>query len=458
MTPAARFAALMELTDLLLAEWQRPQPRPAELALKAYTRERRYMGGGDRKALQEALFGLLRGLGAAKGKCAAAGLPENGRSLCLAYVGAEAEALCEGGKYAPAPLSELELKMIHSPLATHHSPLPEWLDTLLRAQYGEEAEALMAALMLPATLDLRVNRLKATAAEAQQSLAAEGIETTPIDGLPDALEAPRHAPVMQSQAYLQGWVEVQDRGSQAVVAGLLGTGHWALGIGEGITEQAPVGERSLGGQQADPALSVSKANSPSRSQETERGQLKIIDYCAGGGGKSLALASMLGDAAQIIAWDVEPARLAQLAPRAERAGAKNISLWTQAPEKLPEADLVILDVPCSGMGTIRRHPDLPWRLTPEKVKHYQQLQKIILRQGAQKVKKGGFLLYVTCSLLESENFQCVNDFLTDYSHFRVVTLPQIWDKEPSKEALSLQFLPHKHASDGFYAALLQRET
>jgi 16S rRNA (cytosine967-C5)-methyltransferase len=185
--------------------------------------------------------------------------------------------------------------------------------------------------------------------------------------------------------------------------------------------------------------------------------IKIIDYCAGGGGKSLALASALNNHAEIIAWDWDAMRLSQLTPRAARAGAACIVKWELASDTLPLADIVLVDAPCSGTGTIRRHPDLPWRLTPKKIAEYQQLQSIVLQKAAQKVKKGGYLCYVTCSLLESENIQCVNDFLTNNINFRVAPLAQMWNKETAKIALSLQFLPHSHQSDGFYLALLKHE-
>jgi 16S rRNA (cytosine967-C5)-methyltransferase len=442
MTPAARFAALIELTDLLLAEWQRDSPRPAELVLKAYMRERRYIGGGDRRALQESLFALLRGLGAAKAKCASGGLPENGRSLAICFAGAEATALCEGGKYGAPPLSDAELHMIHAPLTTRHSLLPEWLDALLREQYGEEADALNAALQEPAPVDLRVNLIKTTREAARAALAKEGVETTPIEGLPEGLEAPRHANITQTQTYLNGWAEVQDRGSQGVIQNLL----LALQTEQGEAQSVGFGENTHSKEELE---SAARGSMPPL--------IKIIDYCAGGGGKSLALASALNNHAEIIAWDWDAKRLSQLTPRAARAGAACIVKWELASDTLPLADIVLVDAPCSGTGTIRRHPDLPWRLTPKKIAEYQQLQSIVLQKAAQKVKKGGYLCYVTCSLLESENIQCVNDFLTNNINFRVAPLAQMWNKETAKIALSLQFLPHSHQSDGFYLALLKHE-
>ncbi len=418
MTPAARLAALIELTDQLLQEWQQENPRPAEQVIKQYTRERRYIGGGDRRALQESVFGLLRKMGGLD----LAGLPHNGRSLALCFLRAQGQtleeiaALCSAEKYAPAALNAAERNLLAEEHELKASRLPVWLEELLRAQYGEEADALIEALLQPAPLDLRVNRLKADVSRVQNELARSGIETRRVEGLPDALEAARHAPVIRTQAYEEGLVEIQDRGSQAVVAVVANV----------LAEQG-------------------------------KAPLTIIDYCAGAGGKSLALASKLGNKARIIAWDADPQRLAELEPRARRAGASCISLWKKEPSAMPKADLVLLDVPCSGSGTIRRHPDLPWRLSPAKLEHYSKLQRQVLKEAAPLVKPGGYLYYVTCSLLETENFQCVNGFLTNNSNFRVVTPAQIWDKGAIKIAPWLEFLPHRQGSDGFFAVLLKNQ-
>lgn len=420
MTPAARLAALMEIIDLLLLEWQQENPRPAEQVLKAYYRQRRYMGSSDRRMVQESCFTLLRRFGRLKTVAETIGLPVTGRSLGLLHAHMNNEdlaGLCTGGRHAPAAVTSNEAAAMNRPWpeASLSSSLPAWLYELFRQQYGAETDMLIAALMQPAPLDLRVNRLKTTRENAQTALAAEGIMTTPIEGFPDALEAPRHAAVTITKAYSEGWIEIQDRGSQQVIETLL----------------------SL---------------LPPRSSP-----LTILDYCAGAGGKSLALASALENKARIMAWDIDPKRLAELPPRATRAGATCIGIHPGTRPPTEQADLVLLDVPCSGTGTIRRHPDLPWRLSSQKLAYYMQLQKDIVRQGARLVKPGGLLYYVTCSLLEHENYQCVNDFLTEEGNFRVVTREQMWDKEAMRKALGLEFLPHRQGGDGFFAVLLKQD-
>ncbi len=422
MTPAARFAALIEMVDSLLVEWQEPQPRPAELMLKAYARGRRYIGSGDRRALQEGTFALLRQFGHLRQTLTAAQYAVNGRNLCLLQQrmsGASIEEiteLCSGGKYGAAALTAVESAFFARSvmLARAEDLLPQWLAAKLKAQYGEDFPALCEALMQSAPLDLRVNVLKATREDVQKWLAAEDIDTYAVEGLPDALTVTgRSAPVSQTKAFEKGLVEVQDRGSQAVIHAL-------------IQSLPPFRDRV------------------------------IIDYCAGAGGKSLALAAGLDDHARIIAHDADEDRLAAIIPRAERAGVNSIELWEKEAERLPEADLVLLDVPCSGTGTLRRHPDLAWRLTPEKIAYYQQLQRQIMAEAAPKVKRKGYLAYVTCSLLEDENNQNVSDFLASHGDFKVASMPQMWNKEDAKHVQALQFLPHIHESDGFFMVLLQR--
>jgi 16S rRNA (cytosine967-C5)-methyltransferase len=227
MTPSARLSALIELIDALHAEWQQPQPRPAEQILKAYTSQRRYIGGGDRRALQESLFSFLRSYGAAKAACEAEKLPLTGRSLTLMHLaqrGEEVSALCQGGKYAPDSVTSDEWRALKEAQSTKHKArLPQWLEIKLHEQYGAETEALIAALMQPAPVDLRVNLLKTTSAKALAALKAEGIDATPIIGLPAGLTVSgRSIALTNTKAYQEGWIEIQDRGSQAVIEALLG--------------------------------------------------------------------------------------------------------------------------------------------------------------------------------------------------------------------------------------------
>jgi 16S rRNA (cytosine967-C5)-methyltransferase len=423
MTPAARFAALIEIIDLLHQEWQQqPQPRPAEQLLRAYTQKRRYIGGGDRRALQEGLFALLRDYGVLRQHCLAQGLPISGRSLVLLHLAKRKESAAvvfTGTAYSPAKLTELEHRAFEAvaQCTDAEKPIfPAWLEDLLHTQYQAETDALCAALQQPAPLDLRVNLSKVTLQRAQDSLQKEGIATEIITGLNGGLTVEgRSVAVTQTQAYQQGWVEVQDRGSQAVAEMIADT--------------------------------VAVQQSP----------FTVIDYCAGAGGKSLALAALLGDSCWILAYDINPERLGALPERADRAGATTIRLWQQTPETLPLAEVVVVDVPCSGTGTLRRHPDLAWRLTPQQIEKYQQMQQEILQKAAKLVKPGGWLFFITCSLLECENNQQLSAFLVHKSDFRVVNLGRLWNKADATSLQPFQILPHRHHSDGFFLAGLKRE-
>lgn len=441
MTPAARYAALIEIMDLLHQEWAGENPRPAEQVLKSYTAQRRYIGGGDRRHLQEALFTLLRGYGAARAACEASALPVTGRSIVLMHLAQREEDIAEfsdGSKYAPESVTSDEWAALKVQSTRHKAQLPEWLETLLQQQYGAETDVLINALLQPAPLDLRVNLLKTTPEKALAALKSEGIEATPIAGIKAGLSVAGRQPITQSQAFQNGLVEIQDRGSQAVIETLLG--YLRSAQSDNLQPEQVRGGASRGVW----------GDSPNQ-------KIRILDYCAGAGGKSLALASALGNQAEIIAWDIHAERLAELEPRAARAGAKNVTVWRNAPESLPLADIVLLDVPCSGTGTLRRHPDLAWRVSENKISEYSLLQRSILRKGAEKLRPGGTLVYVTCSLLESENFQNVNAFLTEFSDFRVANLPDLWNKDSATKVQMLRFLPHSHGSDGFFMAVLKHQ-
>jgi 16S rRNA (cytosine967-C5)-methyltransferase len=433
MTPSARLAAVMEIMDTLLMEWHYAQPRPVEHLLRHYNRERRYIGGGDRRHLQDTVFAILRRLGTIEARLKACNWQKTGRSIVLGFLrleGAnpdEIAAQCGGTTYATPPLTAEERQFLtqwqeEQPAAIPHA-LPLWLMQQLVEDHGEaDAAAISAELQQPAPLDLRVNTLKMNRDEAIHSLAQEGIVTTPIAGLKNGLEAPRNASILASKSFAKGLIEIQSRSSQAVIENLLG-----------VLQNGEKG-KAMGGKA--PTI--------------------VIDYCAGAGGKSLALAALLQNDCHIIAFDENTKRLAELSPRAKRAEASCIQIWKGQETDLPQADFVLVDAPCSGTGTIRRHPDLPWRLSPERIARYVELQQQILRQAVHCVKPNGSLYYVTCSLLENENLQCVNDFLRENPNLRVVNCPQIWNKEAVQPVPFLQFLPHQQDADGFFAMLLQK--
>ncbi|WP_372835028.1 RsmB/NOP family class I SAM-dependent RNA methyltransferase, partial [Puniceibacterium confluentis] len=322
------------------------------------------LGGGD--SGRQALLGLLR------------------------MTGTDPDALFSGTGYGPAALSETERQAGWTPSGAEALDLPDWLAEMLTSDLGETATAVAEALRSRAPVFLRVNQGLSTVAQAIESLAADDITTQPHPLSALALVVTGNARrVGQSTAYLNGWVELQDAASQAVV------------------DLLPL----------------------------QHGQ-RVLDYCAGGGGKTLAMAARL--AGPIDAHDANPARLRDLPVRAERAGA-DVAILDQP---VGPYDLVLCDVPCSGSGAWRRSPEGKWTLTPEKLAGLHRVQAQILRDASRLVRPGGCLAYVTCSLLNSENASQIAAFLSENPG---------WAQREHR-----QFLP-SDGGDGFFVCCLIRE-
>lgn len=351
MTPAARIAAAITLLDAIAAG------EPAERALTNWGRAHRFAGSGDRAALRDHVYDALR----CRGSFAALGGAADGRGLMLGMcraAGIDPATVFTGAGHAPAALTGAEAEALARPAPAAAelaaSDWPDWLLGQLRADLGEDFDAVSEAMRARAPVFLRVNLAKASVVEAAQALAQEGIGTEPHPLAATALRVLSGARrIAASQAYLQGQVELQDVASQAVLGGLL------------LPEAA-----------------------------------RVLDYCAGGGGKALALAAA-HPGARITAHDIDPGRMKDIPPRAARAGAR---IAQAGPGKVSGVfDLVLVDAPCSGSGTWRRTPEAKWRLTPVRLAELTALQDQILARAAGHVAPGGQLLYMTCSLLSAEN-------------------------------------------------------
>jgi len=280
--------------------------------------------------------------------------------------------------------------------------IPDWMDELAVSELGEAVwnkEAL--ALNEQADVILRTNTLKTTKEKLQTVLFDLNIETESIEGYPDALKLKERANVFTTDAFQNGWFEVQDASSQLVAEFL----------------------------KVKPGM-------------------KVVDTCAGAGGKTLHMAALMENKGQIIAMDIYENKLKELKRRAKRAGAHNIEFRvidsTKPIKKLyDKADCVLIDAPCSGLGVLRRNPDAKWKLQPEFIEKIKKTQQDILQQYSKMVKPGGKLAYATCSILPSENENQVKTFLESNKEFTFI-------KE--KKVLS-----HKSGFDGFYMALLERK-
>lgn len=279
--------------------------------------------------------------------------------------------------------------------------IPEWMDVMCQAAYGAEWEGLAKKLNEPAEVYLRVNRLRASVAEVANRLKGEGVETLPVEGAPDALQLAVRKPLQNSPTWRAGWCEIQDAGSQLIAPFL------------------------------DPAPN----------------QI-VIDACAGAGGKTLHLAALMRNRGRLISMDVSEAKLAELENRNRRNGVLIGESHSIEPETLKQfegiADRLLLDVPCSGTGVLRRKPDTKWRLTAAEVERLIKLQASILQDYSAMVKPGGALVYATCSILPQENSEQIQRFLANNG--------TTW------ELAAEQLLrPDTHNWDGFYMAKLIRK-
>lgn len=290
----------------------------------------------------------------------------------------------------------------------------DWMVRRLSAQFGEETESLLAALNRPAGITLRVNLLNASREECRRRLKAEGVDAEPTLQAPSGLVCRKRFNVRALQSFRDGWYEVQDEGSQMI--------------------------------------SVFSRPSP--------GAL-VIDACAGAGGKSLHCADLMGDSGTIVAFDVEQRRLDELADRARRAGRKIIRTMLpgmpSAGDYVGNADLVLVDAPCSGIGTIRRNPWLKWSVAEADLGRRAAQQSELLHSLARFVRPGGKFVYATCSLMKEENEDVVDAFLStprDFSYASMGNHP-LKDLGASDEARIL-LAPHRHGTDGFFMAMLTR--
>jgi 16S rRNA (cytosine967-C5)-methyltransferase len=293
---------------------------------------------------------------------------------------------------------------------------PDWLEPQMTRAFGDDRAAEGAALAERAPVDLRVNRLKATPEQVLEAIGPMGAESAGI--LPDALRVPapaaaeRAAAVEIHPAFAMGWFEVQDLGSQmaAAVAG------------------------DIAG-------------------------MRVLDFCAGGGGKTLALAAAMGNTGTVFAYDVDARRMVDIIPRAQRAGVTNLDLRTPLDPKALDGlegtmDLVFVDAPCTGSGTWRRHPDAKWRLSPDALQRRLNEQRKVLDKASLFVKPGGRLVYVTCSIFAEENEDQVAAFVQRNAAFAVRPLDIFTDYLTPEGYLRLS--PRKAGTDGFFACLMDR--
>jgi 16S rRNA (cytosine967-C5)-methyltransferase len=424
VTPAARLQAAIELLQAIEID-----PRPADAVANAFFRARRFIGSSDRRTISEQVWAVLRAWRRLDWWLRGDATPRLRVAALLLLEGTAVSGLeraFSGGRFAPAPLSHSEtarIQRLEGHTLNHPKmpdpvrlELPDWLTPLLAARFGATLPAEMAALLRPAPLDLRVNLLKATREQAQAELAAEGIETAPTPLSPWCLRAFGRSPVTSGPTFQSGLVEIQDEGSQLIA----------------FLADAHPGAR-------------------------------VADFCAGAGGKTLALAMAMANRGAILACDVSAPRLESAIRRLRRAGIHNVERHLLAPgdkalkRRAGSFDRVLVDAPCTGIGTWRRNPDARRRLTPEDLAALLPKQQAILDSASRLVRSGGKLIYATCSLLLEENEAQVTAFLTRHPNFALVPLSRAWPAgAPPIPADFLLLTPARHGTDGFFAAVLER--
>lgn len=425
MRMGGRLAAAMEV----LADIEGRQ-RPAADALRDWGIAHRFAGGGDRAAIGNIVYDALR-----RSRSAAWLFDDDSpRALAIGAVLLEwgetpdaINSMLDGDKFAPPALDEAELRILRDRLSAGmpdevRADCPHWCVPLLQQAFGENWADEAAALARRPPLDLRANPLKADRDAILATLAAtgavateiapHGIRIAPVEG------SGRHPNVQAGEAFAEGRFEVQDEGSQ-IVSELAGA----------------------------------------------RPGMQVLDYCAGAGGKSLALSAAMRNQGQIFAHDALKPRLAPIVERMKRAGSRNIQLAAGSGELSPlqgRMDIVLVDAPCTGSGTWRRRPDTKWRLTRQQLDQRIAEQAQILDSAAAYVKPGGLLAYVTCSVFPEENGEQANAFLGRVPGFAPADHAALWKHRfPTHEdrvgiGMGISLSPARTGTDGFYFCALRR--
>lgn len=438
MRHGARIAAAIELLTQIHQSWDEGKRAPVDAMLADYYGARRYMGSKDRGAVSELIYFILRHGGCLQWWLEEAKSEATPRQIVLAalILGFE-KTLPElkeefsGSFYCPRPLNNPEQKLVEylidQPLIAAEMPawaklnVPNWLLARLKKEFKDDFESEMKSMNLEAHVDLRVNTIKCPdRGDLIMALDREGFYASPTPFSELGVRMKKRMPVFTLEIFRQGWFEMQDEGSQ-IVAELV---------------DAKAGD-------------------------------KVIDFCAGAGGKTLAIAAKMQNKGRLLAWDIHEKRLNQIRKRLARAGVDNVTLQVLESENdafvkrhKDSADWVLVDAPCSGSGTWRRNPDLKWRLTPKDLDEVKAVQQQILASACRLVKPGtGRLVYATCSLFAEENQQQIEAFLVEHPDFRVEPLPEIWNKHAldcGNLGQALRLSPHRDGTDGFFAMILSR--
>ncbi len=436
MQIAAHYSAAIDVLSHVEQAWREGEKLPLDYALSQYLSTRRYIGSKDRRAITDLVYNTMRRWGICRESLENAGIPEVARMGVLGVAALQnhhdvnaMDALCSGEGHAPATLSDSEKKWLQQAIEnTLDFPnvslaarmnMPAWLWEIWQQNFGERAVEEAQANHQAAATVVRVNTLRTNRVKATRQLTEQHIDVQDAryasNGLILAKRLSKDHPML-----VDGLLEIQEEASQIAAEAV----------------------------DAKPGMMV-------------------LDLCAGAGGKTLALAAAMKNYGKIIACDVDARRLQELERRAKRASVTIIETVL-----LPEGhmaplakyhqsfDRVLIDAPCSGLGTWRRTPDLVWRMTQEDIEHVVEIQQRLLKKAAGFLAPDGILVYVTCSVLDRENKSNVNQMLEKNSEFSVAPLDNLWNKFSTQEdnptRAWLNLTPKQHDTDGFFIARLQR--
>ena len=439
MHPNALLDACAELVRLTLTF-----EHPADAVVSRFFRDNRGLGQRERAALAETVYTVLRKKLLFDHMSPSGSGPKERRMAILGFAHwqdeearrANPQAVHGQRDFLRAALNDREQQWLaqcdgvqeDELLERHRHNLPEWLAQPLKEQLGSEFWPLVASLARSAPLDLRVNVLKEKRADVQKELAQAAIKTEVTPYSPWGLRASGKPPLAKLPAFVRGAIEVQDEGSQ-LLALLL---------------------------------------------DAKRGEM-VVDFCAGAGGKTLAIGASMRSTGRLYAFDVSAHRLDALKPRLARSGLSNVHPVAIAHERdervkrlAGKIDRVLVDAPCSGLGTLRRNPDLKWRQSPQALEELVAKQTAILESAARLPKSGGRLVYATCSMLPQENEAIAEAFTQAHRDFEPLDAGELLAQLKVPEAASLcsggesgsrfvRLWPHRHQTDGFFAAVWQRK-
>lgn len=426
MRPAARIQSAIEILDLVFEG-----KRPADSLIGDYFKARRYAGSKDRRAITERVYSILRKKAKLSWLAEQLQITETARTFALidcVLRDEDIETIFVEGQYNPAPLHGKEedvapfLEAIDISAAPRSVRLefPSWLENDLEESLGDDFDNVLNALNEEAPLDLRINTLHPDAKKAASLLAEENVVTEAGPYSPVCLRSQKKVKLGGLKSYQDGLIDIQDEGSQLIA----------------LLTQA-------------------------------KGCDMVMDFCAGGGGKTLALAAEMENEGQLYALDISSTRLYKMKKRVERAGAKNIFLHPIKAENDPwlksfesRVDRMLIDAPCSGIGAWRRNPENRWKMTSELLEDLLGRQERILQSSAHLVKQGGRLIYATCSLLKRENEDQIAKFLKENDNYSIVPIGDVWAERFETacpfEGDFMTMRPDLHKSDGFFCAILER--